>query len=187
MRKLCHRASHVIPALLAALGCGSPSGTVVGETVGTTSQAITTRDARLYLSSAVLQRLEQRASAADPAWTALKSHCDGLTGGTYNLPNQNTYPNYPDVGQGYEGDGYLPEVLSLGLCYRVASGIGDSSAASYGTAGARLLEVMATPAASGGQPPSTDDGYGIRNYGVGMAIGFDWLYPLCLHPTSATS
>jgi hypothetical protein len=178
MRKIGHRVSRFvsIPVLVAAIGCGSSPSTE-GEAVGTANQAITMRDARVYLTASVLQRLEQRASAADPAWTALKSHCDGLTGGTFNVPNQNAYPNFPDVGQGYEGDGYLPEVMSLGLCYRVASGIGDASAAAYGTAGASLLEVMATPAASGGQAPSTDDGYGIRNYGVGMATGFDWLYP----------
>ena len=36
---------------------------------------------------------------------------------------------------------------------------------------------MSTPVSSGGQSPSTDSGYGIRNYGVGMAFGYDWLYP----------
>src|ERR1019366_405123 len=77
------------------------------------------RDARLYLTAAVLQRLQQRAAAQDPAWVALKAHCDGLAGGTFNTPSQPAYPNFPDVGQGYEGDGYLPEVMNLGLCYRV--------------------------------------------------------------------
>ena len=36
---------------------------------------------------------------------------------------------------------------------------------------------MATPVGSGGEPPDTDDGYGMRNYGVGMAVGYDWLRP----------
>jgi hypothetical protein len=40
-----------------------------------------------------------------------------------------------------------------------------------------VLEAMSTPVGSGGQAPSTDSGYGIRNYVVGMAFGFDWLYP----------
>ncbi len=36
---------------------------------------------------------------------------------------------------------------------------------------------MALPSGSGGAKPSADSGYGIRNYGVGMAIGYDWLAP----------
>jgi hypothetical protein len=143
----------------------------------TSSATASGRPARLYLTSTVLQRLQQRAAAADPAWTALKTHCDGLATGTFNTPTQPAYPDFPNVGQGYEGDGYLPEVMNLGLCYRVESGVDDTSAALHGAAGARLLEAMATPVGSGGQDPSTDDGYGIRNYGVAMATGFDWLYP----------
>jgi len=69
-------------------------------------------------------------------------------------------------------------VLALGLCYRTASGVDDASAARWAQAGAHLLAAMATPVSGGGQPPSTDDGYGIRNYGVGMALGYDWLRPL---------
>ena len=121
--------------------------------------------------------LQKRAAANDAAWIALRSHCDALTGGTFNLPNGDAYPNPPDVGQGYQGDGYLPEVMSLGLCYRVVQGVDSQAEASYGTAGAQLLMAMATPAGSGGQAPSTDAGYGIRNYGVGMATGYDWLKP----------
>jgi hypothetical protein len=125
----------------------------------------------------VLAQLQARASANDPAWTALRAHCDALTGGTFNPPSGNAYPNSPDVGQGYEGDGYLPEIMNLGLCYRVVQTSDSTAAASYGAAGARLLLTVATPAASGGQAPSTDDGYGIRNYGVGLATGYDWLRP----------
>jgi len=135
------------------------------------------RAPRLYLTSTVLQRLQQRAAASDPAWTALKAHCDLVAGGTYNVPSGPAYPDLPGVGQGYEGDGYGPEIKNLGLCYRVELGVDDASAAIHGAAGARLLEAIATPVAAGGQDPSTDDGYGIRNYGVAMATGFDWLYP----------
>jgi hypothetical protein len=108
---------------------------------------------------------------------ALSAHCNALTSATFNPPSGNAYPDAPDVGQGYEGDGYLPEIMNLGLCYRVVQGIDSQAEALYGAAGAQLLLAMATPAASGGQPPSTDDGYGIRNYGVGMATGYDWLRP----------
>jgi hypothetical protein len=92
-----------------------------------------------------------------------------------NPPSGASYPDYPNVGQGYQGEEYLPVIRALGLCYRTAT---DSAAqARYGDAGARLLEAMSTPVGSGGQEPSTDSGYGIRNYVVGIAFGYDWLHP----------
>jgi len=171
MRQRCRRGCAIAIPFLASVACwGATAAADPASDAGT-------RAPRLYLTPTVLARLQQRAAAQDPAWTALKAHCDGLAGGTFNTPAEPAYPNFPDVGQGYEGDGYLPEVMNLGLCYRVESGVDDASAVVHGAAGARLLEAMATPVASGGQDPSTDDGYGIRNYGVGMATGFDWLRP----------
>jgi hypothetical protein len=141
------------------------------------SQAATSaHPARLLLTADVLTRLQARAAAADPAWIALKAHCDLLATGTANIPSANAYPDYPNVGQGYEGDGYVPEVMALGLCYQTIAATDPTSAAAYAKAGDQLLTAVSTPAASGGQDPSTDDGYGIRNYGVAMAFGFDWLY-----------
>src|SRR5678815_5729267 len=90
-------------------------------------------------------------------------------------PNGNAYPDFPNVGQGYQGEDYVPVVRALGLCYRTT--IDASAQARYGAAGAGLLDAMSTPVGSGGQTPSTDSGYGIRNYVVGMALGYDWLYP----------
>jgi hypothetical protein len=140
-------------------------------------QADTITGIRLYLTDSIIGLLQKRAAANDAAWTALRSHCDALTSGTFNSPTANAYPNFPDVGQGYQGDGYLPEIMSLGLCYRVVHGSDAQAEASYGAAGGRLLMAMATPAGSGGQSPSNDSGYGIRNYGVGLATGYDWLKP----------
>ncbi|HLK41034.1 MAG TPA: hypothetical protein VKU41_29990 [Polyangiaceae bacterium] len=159
-------------------GCNTEAGRA-GSAVSTcrSQQADSSVGVRLYLDDAVLGALQKRAAANDPAWVALKAHCDALTGATFNPPSGNAYPNPPNVGQGYQGDGYLPEVMSLGLCYRVIHGIDSKAEASYGAAGAQLLTVIATPASSGGQDPSTDDGYGIRNYGVAMATGYDWLGP----------
>jgi hypothetical protein len=153
------------------------NGTTPRNCVARQQQGDTISDIRLYLNNSVLSLLQKRAAGSDPAWIALRAHCDSLAGGTFNLPSGNAYPNFPDVGQGYQGDGYLPEIMSLGLCYRVVRGIDAQAEARYGSAGGHLLTVMATPAASGGQPPSTDSGYGIRNYGVGMATGYDWLRP----------
>ncbi len=161
-----------------ACSAGSNGSSVQGERVCVARQADTSSvGIRLYLTDSVLAQLQQRAAAGDTAWTALRAHCDALSSGTFYPPNGNAYPNSPDVGQGYQGSGYLPEIMNIGLCYRVVHGTDAQAEAKYGAAGARLLMAMATPASSGGQPPSTDDGYGIRNYGVGMATGYDWLKP----------
>ena len=169
-----------VPLGLIAVGaaaCGSSSSPATPRTCST-QLADTTTGIRLYLTDSVLGLLQKRAVANDAAWTALRTHCDALTGGAFNPPTGNAYPNFPNVGQGYQGDGYLPEIMSLGLCYRVVHGIDAQAEGRYGTAGGQLLMAMATPAGSGGQPPSTDSGYGIRNYGVGMATGYDWLRPM---------
>ncbi|HEY2407830.1 MAG TPA: DNRLRE domain-containing protein [Polyangiaceae bacterium] len=137
----------------------------------TTEMQVARPAARLILSDAMVQRLQARAAAGEAAWTALKARCDGYATGTMNPPNGDAYPDFPNVGQGYQGEDYLPAIRALGLCYRTAP------QASYGAAGARLLDAMSTPVSAGGQSPSTDSGYGIRNYVVGMAFGFDWLYP----------
>jgi hypothetical protein len=163
----------------AASGCSS------SEPTAYTSAALSTTP-RIWLTSTLLARLKQRANGGDASWTALRSHCDALSTGTVELPNGNAYPNAPSVGQGYQGDGYLPEVLALGLCYQTMTGIDDMAAANWAATGASVLAAMSTPVANGGATPSTDDGYGIRNYGVGMALGYDWLRP-ALDATTRTA
>lgn len=133
--------------------------------------------ARLLLSDELLGRLRERAEAGDAAWTALAETCDDYAGGTVHAPSGEKYPGYPNVGQGYQGDEYYTPMLSLALCYRVTESTDPASAKRYAEAGKRVLSAIATPASEGGQPPSTNVGYGIRFYGVSMALGFDWLYP----------
>jgi hypothetical protein len=161
-----------------ALGCSGSlePGEELAEQAEISREMLVARPAaRLVLTSAVVQRLQQRAAAGDPAWTALKERCEGYATGTMYAPSSNAYPNYPNVGQGYQGEEYLPVIRALGLCYRTASDAASQSR--YAAAGERLLDAMSTPVGSGGQAPSTDSGYGIRNYVVGMAFGYDWLYP----------
>jgi hypothetical protein len=162
----------------AGLGCSADgaSADASQENLGSSEEMLVARPAaRLILTDAVITRLKARAAAGDAAWTALKKRCDDYTTGTMYAPNANAYPSYPNVGQGYQGEEYPPVVRALGLCYRTTS---DAAAqARYGAAGARLLDAMSTPVASGGQSPATDAGYGVRNYVVGMAVGYDWLYP----------
>jgi hypothetical protein len=174
----CFTSYALVVASAFALGCSGPveSAENLGEQAETSREMLVARPAaRLVLTSAVVQRLQQRAAAGDAAWTALKQRCDGYATGTMYAPSSNAYPNYPNVGQGYQGEEYLPVIRALGLCYRTASDAASQSR--YGAAGGRLLDAMSTPVGSGGQPPSTDSGYGIRNYVVGMAFGYDWLYP----------
>jgi hypothetical protein len=173
-------------AVVASLvsGCGSDDTT--RGSARSSAAAVTTGSARIWLTSDLIVRLRARAAAADPAWTALKAHCDTMAADSVELPSGNAYPNPPAIGQGYQGDGYLPEILAFGLCYRTAAGVDDASATRWAQAGARVLGAMATPAGSGGEDPSTDDGYGIRNYGVGMALGYDWLRPVLDAKTGAS-
>lgn len=160
------------------LGCSEVSApTDEAEAIAAESsqELISRPGARLILSDTTLARLKARASAGDAAWSALKQKCDGYATGTMYAPNGSAYPDFPNVGQGYQGEEYVPAIRALGLCYRTTS---DSVAKDrYGAAGGRLLDAMSTPQSSGGQNPATDSGYGIRNYVVGMAFGFDWLYP----------
>ena len=160
-----------------ALGC---SGTVRSdkEQARASTEALVARPgARLILTQSVIQRLQARAAAGEAAWTALKARCDGYATGTMYAPNGPAYPDYPNVGQGYQGEDYVPVIRALGLCYSTVSGVDATAQARYGAAGASLLQAMSTPVSAGGEAPSTDSGYGIRNYAVGMAFGFDWLYP----------
>jgi hypothetical protein len=132
---------------------------------------------RIFLNQATLTTLRARARAGSPEWRALKARCDAFLTGTVEWPDGNAYPDNNSIGAGYQGDGYMPAVLDIGLCYQVALALNASVANQYGAKGADVLEKMSGPA---GDPhavnPLTDDGYGIRFYGVGMAIGYDWLY-----------
>jgi hypothetical protein len=172
--------SSIVVALIAlhATACSSGEGSKTSESACSSVDSLVARpSARLFLTSSVLERLKARAAAGDPAWTELKKECTAMTTGTVNAPNAAAYPNAPNIGAGYQGESYLPAVMAMGLCYRVAAGTDSAAEASYGAAGARILDAMSTPVGSGGQAPSTDSGYGIRNFGVGMAFGYDWLYP----------
>jgi hypothetical protein len=178
MRRGIHPANWTIVAVFSgsALAC-SGAGSPTDEPAQAELAMVARPAARLILTESVLQQLRQRVSAGDAAWTALKKRCDDYATGTVYPPNGNAYPGYPNVGQGYQGEEYLPVIRALGLCYRVTTGIDAAAQARYASAGSRVLEAMSTPVSAGGQSPSTDSGYGIRNYGVGMAFGYDWLYP----------
>ncbi|HTM44462.1 MAG TPA: hypothetical protein VL137_05875 [Polyangiaceae bacterium] len=164
-----------IVVLVAACGGGSNIDSACRPQ--SQSPALTLTSSRLFLTESLVSRLQARAVANDSAWTELAAQCDGYTTGTVNPPNGNAYPDGTNIGQGYQGDGYLAAIVALGLCYRTMKGVNDTAALKYAAAGSSVLAAMSTPANTGGAQPSTDSGYGIRNYGVGMALGYDWLKP----------
>lgn len=139
---------------------------------------------RLILDSATLATLIKRATSSNPQWTALKAQCDSYIGGTVEYPTGNTYPNLPNLGQGYQGSSYLPALLAEGMCYQVLKTSDPTAAANYG---AKAVDILMKMSATGSQaqPPCTDNGYGIRFYGVGLGLGYDWVYDL-LTPAQRT-
>ncbi|HJU83924.1 MAG TPA: hypothetical protein VJ600_06915 [Holophagaceae bacterium] len=135
---------------------------------------VTTRAPRIWLDATALAQVRARAAAATPAWQALKARCDTYLAGPVNLPDGNGYPD-TGVGQGYQGSDYYEAVLDLGLAYQALRLSDPASANAYAAKGVEVLMAM-SDLGPHAQPPSTDDGYGIRFYGAGMAIGFDWLH-----------
>jgi hypothetical protein len=122
--------------------------------------------------------LRARAQANDPAWRTLRDTCDVYRADAVEWPDGEDYADRGGVGEGYQGDRYFAAIANVGLCYQVALGIDKARADRYGTVGAAILEHMSAP--KGGshyQDPIRDDGYGVRFFGAGMAIGYDWLYP----------
>ncbi len=146
------------------------------RSVPTTAQAAGAGP-HIILDAAKLSSLRTRAQANDPAWTALKSKCDNYLSGTVEWPEGSDYPDDNSIGEGYQGDGYLTAVANLGICYQVSLTTDPSKATQYGAKGADVLVHMSAPAGDAHDPnPLRDSGYGIRNFGVGMALGYDWLH-----------
>lgn len=130
---------------------------------------------RLILTPALLDALAARAREGRPEWKALKARCEALAAAKVEWPDGNAYPAGDDIGAAYQGEGYREALQTLGLCYQVARRVEPARAAGYGKRGAEVLEKMSAPDPPHAPAPLHDDGYGIRNYGVGMAFGYDWL------------
>ena len=148
-------------------GCGGTGGPADAAAAG--------RHPSLMLNRATLRDLRSRARRGTPEWKALRSVCDSFKRGHVELPDGQGYPDNGGIGPGYQGDGYYPNLMAIGLCYQTATGVDRRRAKRYGQLGAELVSKMATEGRHAAVP-TTDDVYGIRNYGVGLAIGYDWLY-----------
>ena len=162
-------------AALASAGCAAAAHR--GPARGTLAAAPIAGHPRMFLDQPTLARIRARARRGDPAWVALRSRCDSYRPAAVQWPDGNDYPDAGGVGEGYQGDGYYPALLDVGLCYEVARGIDPVRAARYAGLGAAVLRHMSGP--SGPHAPETlrDSGYGVRYYAAGMSIGYDWLYP----------
>ena len=134
---------------------------------------------RLILNPATLTTLRQRAGSNTSEWKLLKATCDSYIGGTVEYPTGTAYPDLPNLGSGYQGSSYLPALLAESMCYQVLKSSDAAAAKPYGAKAVDILMKMSTAyPGSNGWDPCTDEGYGIRFYGVGYGLGYDWVYDL---------
>lgn len=131
---------------------------------------------RLLVGKPRLVVLRERARAGDAAWGALRSKCDAHTRGQVEWPDGADYPAAPNLGEGYQGGGYFEPLVELSLCYQIAREIDPDRALAYADTGATILVRMSASEAPHAVDPLRDSGYGVRFYGVGMAIGYDMLH-----------
>ena len=171
-----------------AAGSFTATATSVQDPTKSASAAITivtpttSSHPRIILDPPTLATLRSRAQSRTAEWVALKALCDSFTGGgTVNFIGDNGYPNPPNVGEGYQGSGYIDALLPLGLCYQSTRLADPTTASKYGAKAVAVLMAMSDPAHQSidGTPVwDRDDGYGIRNFGVAMGIGYDWFHDL---------
>ncbi len=140
--------------------------------------------ARIFLDAPTLAKLKLRAQQNDPAWLALRTECDKFSSdpNTVHFPDDeaNAYPDDGGIGKGYEGIGYYPPMMDLGLCYQTELALGNdpTRTAKYALLGTTLLDRISRPPGDPhSQPTNEDDEYDIRFFGTAMAVGYDWFYP----------
>jgi hypothetical protein len=136
---------------------------------------------RIILDAPTLATLRSRAQNHTAEWTTLKSTCDSYVGGKAQFINGNDYIDRPNIGEGYQGDGYVAALMPLGLCYQTIIASDPTTAAKYAAAGISILMAMSDPNNQiaddcNCQVTVRDDGYGIRNFGFGMGMGYDWFH-----------
>lgn len=130
---------------------------------------------RIWLDLRTREQLRTRALQPADDWLRLRANCEGYLRAQVEWPDGFAYPEPGNLGPGYRGDGYFDALLELGLCYVVGQSIDDALAPAFAAKGAEILDRMSQPP---GAPhyEAPRDGYGIRYYGIGLAIGYDWLH-----------
>ncbi len=172
----------------AATGSFSVTATSVQDSTKSNSASVTitpqtTSGAhpRIILDAPTLATLRGRMQAHTAEWNRLKSTCDSYIGGTAQLINGNDYVNRPNVGEGYQGSGYYDALMPLGLCYQTVLSTDPTTASKYAAVAISTLMAMSDPNNQTADDcncpvPRRDYGYGIRNFGVAMGIGYDWFH-----------
>jgi len=131
---------------------------------------------RLFLSPDTLAALRARARAGAPSWSALRARCEEYAGGRVEYPDGADYPGKGNIGEGYQGQGYFEPLLELSLCFQIERTLDSTGASRYARKGIEVLAKMSEKEGPHAPPLERDSGYGIRFYGVGMAIAYDWLH-----------
>ncbi len=155
----------------ASLGSSAASGSLA-------PLATTSSHPRLLFSRDNLPQLAARAKNSG-SFARLRARCDAYLGGTVEWPDGNRYPGGGSIGEGYQGSDYFEALLNDGLCYQMARFLAPDRAVAYGKKGAEILAKMSESPGTGAPhsvDPLRDSGFGIRFYGVGLALGYDWLY-----------
>jgi len=132
---------------------------------------------RLFLSPDVLKSLRARASSSAATWSALRARCDEYVSGRVEYPDGADYPGKGNIGEGYQGQGYFDPLIELSLCFQISRAFDQGGAAGYARKGIEALVKMTEKEGPHAPRPERDSVYGIRFFGVGMAIAYDWLYP----------
>lgn len=177
-------ATHTITAR--ARDAAGNVGTATASTITVEPPAPTVTHPRIWLDASALGELRQRAAEGDARWTALQNKCNGYLPGIVRPPDATMCQDSctgSTICCGYQGERYYPAMLELALCYQVGKGLTPPAAntAAWAQKGAEVLTQMAAFANY-----TADHGYGIRNFGPGMAIGYDWLHDV-ISPALATT
>jgi hypothetical protein len=136
---------------------------------------------RLLLTPSSLAQLGRSLATpeAAPLRDELAQRCGRLVRARIYWPDEQHYGEATDIAHGYQGDGYVEAALDGGLCYLLSADFPQlnfppaAELARFGTSLAQRISATTGPHATN---PLTDHGYGIRNYGLALAIVHDWFY-----------
>jgi hypothetical protein len=160
----CARAPAPPPAAAAA-----PPGPGAGSTPA--AAPVGSPHPRLLLSPEIGRRLKAKAAAADPDWERLRAEADRFSELGVAPYDRNALPR-DGIAYAYQGLGWLEAITSLGLAYQAT---GEPR---YARKVAEILrEANATVTAGNLEPIAADRGFPSRSAALGVALGFDWVYP----------
>jgi hypothetical protein len=166
---------------LAVGACAAPPPS--GGPARCSTAATGARYPHVLVSESELAAIAARAPANAASIRALYDECDRFVGGKVLWPNpavEETSVEPPDLAEGYQGSAFLQATLNLGLCVRLAPLVPPlrpgSAPRSWALVAVDVLAKMSETTGPHAVDPLRDSGYGIRNYVIGLAVGYDWLH-----------